>query len=172
MKGRLSRLLAIESPIANANVMLRLLEPQDSCHQELRRKLYSGSYDKPFVVDNGQRRFLHFDFDAIQSAMEVSNPERLALAYTRKMMAFLLFNRTPERILLLGLGGGSLAKFCYSKLPAASITAVEVNEDVIALRDEFSIPADDHRFRVINADGGAYVSAAYASQGRDPRRRL
>ena len=95
MKGRLSRLLAIESPIANANVMLRLLEPQDSCHQELRRKLYSGSYDKPFVVDNGQRRFLHFDFEAIQSAMELSNPKRLALAYTRKMMAFLLFNRTP-----------------------------------------------------------------------------
>ncbi len=158
MKPGLSRLLAIESPIADSNVMLRLLEPRDSCHRELRERIYSGWYDKPFVVDNGRRRFLHFDFNAIQSAMEVSNPERLALAYTRKMMAFLLFNRTPERILLLGLGGGSLAKFCYSKLPAASITAVEVNEDVIALRDAFSIPADDHRFRVINADGGAYVS--------------
>lgn len=158
MKGRSPRLLAIESPIANANVMLRLLEPQDSCHLELREKLYSGSYDKPFVVDNGQRRFLHFDFEAIQSAMELSNPKRLALAYTRKMMAFLLFNRTPLRILLLGLGGGSLAKFCYSNLPAASITAVEVNQHVIALRDEFNIPADDHRFRVINADGAAYIS--------------
>jgi spermidine synthase len=159
MKNRSSRLLAIESPIANANVMLRLLEPQDSCHEELREKLYSGTYDRPFVVDNGQRRFLHFDFDAIQSAMELSNPQRLTLAYTRKMMAFLLFNRAPVRILLLGLGGGSLAKFCYSNLPAASITAVELNQDVIALRDEFNIPADDHRFRVINADGAAHISA-------------
>lgn len=138
--------------------MLRLLEPQDSCHEKLRERVYSGSYDKPFVVDNGRRRFLHFDFWAVQSAMELSNPERLALAYTRKMMAFLLFNRAPERILLLGLGGGSLAKFCYRNLPAASITAVEVNQDVIALRDEFGIPADDHRFRVINANGAAYVS--------------
>lgn len=158
MKGRSSRLLAIESPVANANVMLRLLEPQDSCHQDLREKVYSGSYDKPFIVDNGRRRFLHFAFDAIQSAMELSNPQSLALAYTRKMMAFLLFNRTPVRILLLGLGGGSLAKFCYSNLPAASITAVEVNQDVIALRDEFNIPADDHRFRVINADAAEYIS--------------
>jgi spermidine synthase len=90
--------------------------------------------------------------------MEVSNPVRLALAYTRKMMAFLLFNRTPKRILLLGLGGGSLAKFCYANLPAASLTAIEVNQDVIALRDEFGVPADDHRFRVINSDGAAYVS--------------
>jgi len=154
-----SGVLAIESPFPDANFKLRLLEPPDSCHEKLRELVYSGSYDKPFVVDNGVRRFLHFDFGAIQSAMELSNPQRLALAYTRKMMAFLLFNRTPERILLLGLGGGSLAKFCYGNLPTASLTAVEVNQDVIALRDEFAIPADDHRFRVINADGAAYVSA-------------
>jgi spermidine synthase len=158
LKRRSSRLLAIESPFPDANVKLRLLEPPESCHETLRERLYSGSYDKPFVVDNGPRRFLHFDFGAIQSVMELSNPVRLALAYTRKMMAFLLFNRTPKRILLLGLGGGSLAKFCYANLPAASLTAIEVNQDVIALRDEFAVPADDHRFRVINADGAAYLS--------------
>ena len=138
--------------------MLRLLEPPDSCHHELLDRLYSGSYEKPFIVDNGQRRFLHFDFGAIQSAMEMRNPQRLALAYTRKMMAFLLFNRRPKRILLLGLGGGSLAKFCYGNLPEASLTAVEVSHDVIAMRDEFGIPEDDHRFRVVNANGSAYIS--------------
>ena len=158
MKRSLSRLLAIESPIREANVWLRLLEPPDSCHEALRERVYSGSYDKPFVVDNGPRRFLHFDFGAIQSVMELSNPVRLALAYTRKMMAFLLFNSAPKRILLLGLGGGSLAKFCYANLPGASLTAVEVNQDVIALRDVFAVPADDRRFRVINADGAAYIS--------------
>jgi spermidine synthase len=158
MKRKRPRLLTIESPIADANLMLRLLEPPGSCHETLRERVYSGSYDKPFIVDNGRRRFLHFDFGAIQSAMEMSDPQRLALAYTRKMMAFLLFNRAPKSILLLGLGGGSLAKFCYVNLPEASLTAVEVNRDVIALRDEFGIPADGRRFRVINADGAAYLS--------------
>jgi spermidine synthase len=158
LKRRSSRLLAIESPFPDANVMLRLLEPPGSCHETLRERVYAGTYDKPFVVDNGSRRFLHFDFGAIQSVMELSNPVRLALAYTRKMMAFLLFNHAPKRILLLGLGGGSLAKFCYANLPAASLTAVEVNRDVIALRDEFGVPADDDRFRVINADGAEYIS--------------
>jgi spermidine synthase len=153
------RLLAIECPFPDSNFKLRLLEPRGSSHDELRERVYSGSYDKPFVVDNGVRRFLHFDFAAIQSAMDMSDPQKLALAYTRKMMAFLLFNDTPRHILLIGLGGGSLAKFCYGNLPSASVTAIEVNQDVIALRDEFAIPADDHRFRVINADGVAYVSA-------------
>ena len=138
--------------------MLRLLEPPGSCHETLCDRLFEGSYDKPFIVDSGRRRFLHFDLDCVQSAMLLEDPTRLCLAYTRKMMAFLLFKRTPQRILLLGLGGGSLAKFCYDSLPGATIVAVEPSPDVIALREEFRIPADDRRFRVVQADGADYVA--------------
>ena len=155
---RASRLLSIESPFPDAHSMLRVLEPPDTCLETLWGRLFDGTYDKPFIVDDGRRRFLHFDLDAVQSAMEMQDPHKLTLAYTRKMMAFLLFNRAPERILLLGLGGGSLAKFCHRHLDCATLTAVEINPDVIALRKEFCIPADDDRFRVIHADGAAYVS--------------
>jgi spermidine synthase len=158
MSRKKARLLAIESPYPDAHSMLRLLEPPGSCHESLRGRLFDGTYDKPFIVDDGRRRFLHFDLDTVQSAMELERPVRLALAYTRKMMAFLLFNRAPERILLLGLGGGSLAKFCYRHLSTVALTAVEANPDVIELREEFCIPADDNRFRVIQADGAEYVS--------------
>src|SRR3954453_2696578 len=99
------RLLTVKSASREANFSLRVLEPPDSCHKSLRERVYSGSYDKPFIIDNGRRRFLHFDFGAVQSVMELEDPRRLALAYTRGMMAFLLFNRSPKRILLLGLGG-------------------------------------------------------------------
>jgi spermidine synthase len=60
---------------------------------------------------------------------------------------------------MLGLGGGSLAKFCYRHLPSAAITAVEVNPDVIALRDAFLVPVDDDRFRVVCAEGTHYVAS-------------
>jgi spermidine synthase len=152
------QLLTIESPLAQAHFMVRLLEPRGSCPEALWARLRDGSYDKPFVLDKGPRRLLQFDFDAIQSAMLLTSPQRLILAYTREMMAFLLFNPDPARILLLGLGGGSIAKFCYQRIPSADITAIEVSPDVIALRQEFSIPADDRRFRVIQADGADYVS--------------
>jgi spermidine synthase len=153
-----SRLLAIESPFPDAHSMLRLLEPPGSSHETLCNRLFEGSYDKPFIVDSGRRRFLHFDLDCVQSAMYLEDPNRLCLAYTRKMMTFLLFNSAPQRILLLGLGGGSLAKFCYESLPGATLIAVEPNLDVIALREEFLIPADDRRFRVVHADGADYVA--------------
>jgi spermidine synthase len=158
MRRTASSLLAIESPFPEAHCMLRLLEPPDSCRQSLWESLFEGTYGKPFIIDIRLRRFLHFDFDAVQSVMHLAHPDRLCLAYTRKMMAFLLFKRAPERILLLGLGGGSLAKFCYRRLPGAAVTAIEANPDVIALREEFRIPADDDRFRVVRADGAAYVA--------------
>lgn len=138
--------------------MLRLLEPRGSSQQDLWERLFDGTYDKPFIVDSGARRFLHFDLHTVQSAMRLDDPDQLSLRYTRKMMAFLLFNRAPERILLLGLGGGSLAKFCYRRLPRTALTAVEVNPDVIALREEFHIPSDDARFRVICTDAVTYVA--------------
>jgi len=65
---------------------------------------------------------------------QLDDPYALCLAYTRKMMAFLLFNSQPRRILQLGLGGGSLAKFCYKHLPDASITAV--GDALVALGSE------------------------------------
>ncbi|MEO8136099.1 MAG: spermidine synthase [Betaproteobacteria bacterium] len=116
------------------------------------------SCDKPFVLDNGQIRYLYFSFDFIQSAMRISDPDALDLRYTQKMMAFLLFNPDPLHVAVLGLGGGSIAKFCYRRLPRARVTAVEINPDVVALRDEFCIPRDDARLRIVCGDGAAFVA--------------
>ena len=151
-------LFSMESSFPAANSVLRFLESPDTCPKTLWERLFAGTYDKPFIVDSGRYRFLHFDLDAVQSAMELDDPEQLSLAYTRKMMTFLLFNSQPTRILLLGLGGGSLAKFCYHRLPHTALTAVEVNPDVIALRGEFHVPPDTGRFRIYCDDAARYVA--------------
>jgi spermidine synthase len=158
MKQEPKRLFTLESPFPEGASLLRFLEPPGTSANALWERLFSGDYDKPFIVDVRLRRFLHFDLDAIQSAMDLTRPERLCLSYTRKMMAFLLFNRCPERVLLLGLGGGSLARFCYRNLPRSQVTAVELNEHVLSLRQEFQVPADDARFRVLHTDGAQYVA--------------
>ena len=103
---------------------------------------------------------LRFDMATVQSAMRVDDPIALELEYTRVMMRCLLFNAAPKSILLIGLGGGSLAKYCHHTLLQADITAVEINPHVIALRDRFKVPPDGPRFRVVQADGAAFVQAA------------
>jgi spermidine synthase len=95
------------------------------------------------------------------------DPYALALGYTRTMMGFLLFQPSPRRISMIGLGGGSLAKYCYRHLPGTTITAVEINPQVIALRDQFYVPRDDERFRVICEDGAKYVTVPVSDHGPD-----
>jgi len=150
-------LLELASPAPLAPGRLRLLEPDGSSESALLKRLIDGTYDKPFIEDCGPLRYLHFDLDNVQSVMRHDDPDALCLAYTRKMMTFLLFNAEPRRILLLGLGGGSLAKFCYRQLPGAHITVLEIDPNVLALREEFQVPPDDERFRVVQGDGVAYI---------------
>jgi spermidine synthase len=81
--------------------------------------------------------------------MLASDPNFLVLSYTRTMMAFLLLHQEPERIAMIGLGGGSMPKWCYHQLPMTDITVIEISPIVIALREQFCIPEEDDRFRVI-----------------------
>lgn len=119
--------------------------------------------DAPLLHEENGELSLHFNFPTIQSRMLKADPERLMLDYTRTMMGFLLFHPQPERIAMIGLGGGSLAKYCRRKLPASQFIAVELSPEVIALRDQFGIPPDDALFSVICADGADFVGAQHES---------
>ena len=112
---------------------------------------------KPFVHETRTAKALHFSICEIQSRMRIDDPYDLDLAYTRTMMGFLLLQPDPRQIAMIGLGGGSLAKFCHRHLPAARIEVVEINPHVIALRDEFHVPPDDDRLQVIHGDGARWV---------------
>ncbi len=103
------------------------------------------------------RRSLHFTSQEIQSSMSLLNPDALEIEYTRMMMGFLLFKPMPQHILMVGLGGGSLPKFCYRYLPQSRITVVEIDPAVIALRDTFMVPPDGERFQVVQADAAQYM---------------
>ena len=114
----------------------------------------------PFVHETRTSKSLHFSIVETQSCMNLAQPDLLDFEYTRIMMGFLLFHAAPSRIAMIGLGGGSLAKFCHRHLPAAQVTVVEINPHVIALRDEFAIPPDGERFVVVRGDGARYVKRA------------
>lgn len=111
----------------------------------------------PVVREHDGSLSLDFDNSTVQSRMLQADPAGLVLEYTRLMMGFLLLQPAPARIAMIGLGGGSLAKYCARTLPEADFTAVEISPRVIALRDVFGIPPDGLRFRVCCADGAAFV---------------
>jgi spermidine synthase len=112
----------------------------------------------PRLHQNSQTLSLSFESSLIQSCMRLDAPDELVLDYTRAMMGFLLFKPQPLSMLMIGLGGGSVPKYCHQHLPGADITVVEIDPEVIALRDEFRIPPDNARFRVVCGDGAAFAA--------------
>ena len=103
---------------------------------------------------------MQFSDAAEQSSMSLSEPHALVVDYTRTMMGFLMFNPQPRHMAMIGLGGGSIAKFCHRHLRHSHLVAVEINPHVLALRDEFQIPRDDHRLEVVWGDGADFVRRA------------
>lgn len=150
--------LEMPNPFPHERGVVRLLEPADADRADLARRIVEGTYGRPFIVDDGVVRELYFRREIVQSGMRLDDPWALDFSYTRLAMAFLLFNPDPGRILLLGLGGGSLAKFCHRHLPKAGLTTVEIDADVIALRDEFLVPPDGPAFRVVHDDAARFVA--------------
>lgn len=151
-------LLSLPAKLLSETGTLRLREPPTSDVSDLVRRLRDGDYGKPFVVDDGRMRRLHFSLDFVQSEMDLAEPYALNFAYTRKMMAFLLFVPRPKHIIIVGLGGGSLTKFCYKQLPAARITTVEIDDDVIGFGRLFEVPEPDTRLRLVHADAVDYLA--------------
>lgn len=137
--------------------------PEPVAVPELLKRLRNGRYAKPFVLEDGEYRQLHLGLRFTQSRMSLKAPDALSLAYTRKMMAFLLFQPQPKHVVIVGLGGGSLTKFCYRQLPHARITTVEIDQSVIELAPLFQVPRPNARLRIVHADGAEYFATTHQS---------
>jgi spermidine synthase len=107
-------------------------------------------------------RFLHFGSTWIQGAMRIARPWNLELEYTKEMMTSLLLRdekHFPRKILLIGLGAGSLTKYLYRNFPLAKLTIVEIEPSVvIAARQYFKLPEDPKRMNVVIADGSKFIA--------------
>lgn len=103
-------------------------------------------------------RSLYLGSETVQSAMRVKAPYDLELAYSRGMMMFLLFMKQPKDVLMIGLGGGSVAKYIHHFLTEMQTRVVEINPRIIQVaRSHFYLPDDDERLEVIEGDGVVYL---------------
>ncbi|MDR0716799.1 MAG: fused MFS/spermidine synthase [Azoarcus sp.] len=111
-------------------------------------------------------RYLHFGSNWVQGAMRIRQPEALELAYTREMMAGLLLRdglasdggTWPRRVLMIGLGAASLAKFVHRHCPQSRIDVVETEPEVVAAaRQFFCLPQESARFAIHLDDGARFM---------------
>ena len=159
LKKFANRLLVLGGLTSNPHTVFKFSEPAGTSRDLLFNGLLDGTYKKAFLIEEFEYRSMCFALDGCtQSEMRIDDPYALVNEYTRKMMGFLAFQPRPKQVLIIGLGGGSLVKYCHRYLPATRITAVEIDPDVLTLRSQFLVPPDDDRLTVIQADGADHVA--------------
>jgi spermidine synthase len=114
--------------------------------------------------EEGPIRHLHLGSEWIQGSMLVEAPTVLVHEYIQRMMAWLLFmdptTVNKRQALQLGLGAGSLTKFCHKELRMKT-TAIELNPQVLhACRGWFKLPQDNARMQVVLADASQEITQA------------
>ncbi len=111
------------------------------------------------IVEEDGVRVLQIGGRAIQSAMRLDAPDAIELDYVRAMMAFLLFCPKPRDVLMVGLGGGSMARFVHQRMPATRLAVVEINPGVVTVaRKYFHLPEEDERLEIVISEGAGAVA--------------
>ena len=95
-----------------------------------------------------------------QTCMTMAEPERMVFDYTKMILGALYLNPEPARILVIGLGGGTLPTALAQLLPRASIDAVEIDPAVTRVARAFFGYTPTQRSRVFEEDGRVFVKRA------------
>ncbi len=100
-------------------------------------------------------RHAHHRLEEIQSRLSVAEPLVLKSEYTQAMLLTLAWQPAPQRILLIGLGGGRLQMVLHHYLEAATLHTIELDPLVVEVAQRFFGFAPDERQQVIVGDGRA-----------------
>jgi spermidine synthase len=113
----------------------------------------------PVIVSEeyGLRTLLFERGGARQSVVKLGDPAALSLPYANVAFAGLALCEAPRRVLVVGLGGGTLPMFLRHYYPDATIDGVDINPDVVDVARRFFGFREDARMRGIVADGRAFI---------------
>lgn len=92
-----------------------------------------------------------------QTAVDLSDPERLVIPYSRIMLAAALVQPEPRRVLQLGLGGGGLNRYLRRVLPEVTLETAEIDATVRDMAVEFMGFRPDERDEVVIEDARTFV---------------
>ena len=95
-----------------------------------------------------------------QSCYDERKPKQMVFLYARMMMASLLLNPQPSRILMIGLGGGTLPMALGELYPQAEMHVVEIDPAVVRVaREHFGFDPGP-QVRIFTQDGRVFVKRA------------
>ena len=124
-------------------------------------------FEKPspfnnILVTENERglRTLRFERDgARQSVVMLGDPDHLELPYARVVPAGLLFVEKPQRVLIVGLGGGTVPSFLRKHFPRLEVDVVDIDPGVVDAAKKFFGFQEDDLMHAYVEDGRKFIAS-------------
>jgi spermidine synthase len=139
--------LSVQADDRNAGVIEHEVKSTYS-HIRIRR---SGSIRTMiFVRDNGE--------EAYESQMNLKSPHLLRFSYLQHMFTSYLIQPDQKKVLIVGLGGGSMVHFLQKHDPQCEVDAVEIDPVVVQLAERYFALKRSRNVRLLVADAFDYFA--------------
>ncbi|MBN2476486.1 MAG: fused MFS/spermidine synthase [Pirellulales bacterium] len=116
-------------------------------------------YSRILVTENDQGlRILRFEEGgARQSVVKLGDPDHIELPYARVMPVGLALVAKPQRVLIVGLGGGTIPGFLHAHFPQMRIDVVDIDADVVEVAKTYFGFREDPTMRAYVEDGRRFI---------------
>jgi len=118
-------------------------------------------YNDVFITKRGHQLVMSFQikgWDYTESVSNLLDPDDLPLRYAQVMTIATIYPEAPRRILMLGLGGGSISTYLGRFMPDAAITTVEIDPGVITAAKTYFALRESERMRYRAGDGRVFLT--------------
>lgn len=120
-------------------------------------------YRNIVVKERGGQRCLLFSVkreNRNQTCIDLDQPDRIVFPYVRMTLAGLLVNPEPRRVLMIGLGGGTLSNVLLALYPEVELDLVEVDQAVVNVARKYFDLQEPENTRVHTIDGRVFIRRA------------
>ena len=114
-----------------------------------------------YISKSNSRIMMHFNIEnktAMESARDILSPESISMYFARLMTYSIVFPDKLDRILVLGLGGGTVSTYLKKYLKNTSFEVIEIDEKVIGLSKKYFNVVEDENYKIFNKDARLYLN--------------
>ncbi len=119
------------------------------------------TYNDIFVTKDKSELSMSFQlkgWDYTQSSVNLKDVDELPIAYTRQMTMAVVYPNELKRILMIGLGGGSISTYLGRHMPDVTIDTVEIDPGVIDAAKKYFGIRESSRVRYLSGDGRVFLN--------------
>jgi spermidine synthase len=119
-------------------------------------------YNHLFVDKQGSLLSLSSRFkgrsDYIESMADLKDPDVMPVPYEQMMPIALTYAEAPKRILMIGMGAGTISTYLARAMPDAKIDVVELDPGIIAAGKKYFGLRETDKVHFIESDGRVYLN--------------